>query len=140
MRTQPRFVTPDDFLNYTGKDLASMLNINDNISNTTNLFLMRIEDCLLARIDTESFRIVRWEDLTDFQTENLQKAIIYQTEYILRNSDLFTDSGYDLEKGEVMPYEKIQKIAICQVSRDLLQNCGLLNRVIKNRNRRSKFF
>lgn len=135
MRTEPRFVTPNDFFNYTGIDLVGKFKGQENESNKANIFLMQIEDTLLARIDNMSFRNVRWEDLSELQLENLQKAIIFQAEYILRNGDLFTDSGYDLERGEVMSFDKIQKISICRTSLDLLKNCGLLNHVIVNRRR-----
>jgi hypothetical protein len=135
MRTEPRFVTPSDFLNYTGKDLSHILKTNNNISNAPNLFLMMVEDTLLTRIDTMSFRTRRWEDLTGYQLESLQKAIIHQANYVLRNGDIFSDSGYDLERGEIIPYEKLQAIAVCSTSKDLLRNCGLLNQKLPNKNR-----
>lgn len=142
MRTEPRFVNPDDFFNYFGLNLNSALKIKDNTSNAANLFLMHIEDKLLERIDAESFRIYKWDrnDLSAYQLENLQKAILIQAEYIIRNSDIFSDSGYDLERGEVISYEKLQKIAICRTSIDLLKNCGLFNQVIRNRPRFMDFF
>ena len=96
---------------------------------------MDIEETLLARIDATSFRVTDWNNLTDFQLESLQKAVIKQAEYILRNSDLFTDSGYDLEKGEVISIDKLQRIVICRSSIDLLKNSGLFNQVISNKNR-----
>lgn len=135
LRTTPRFVTPSDFENYTGHNLSYLLKANENESNKANLFLMDIEECLLARIDATSFRVTQWDRLTGFQLESLQKAIIKQAEYILRNSDLFTDSGYDLEKGQLIPFEELQKIAICRTSIDYLKNCGLFNQVISNKNR-----
>jgi len=135
MRTQPQFVTPDDFFNYTGKDLNACLQINDNLSNAANLFLMQIEDRLLTRIDIMSFRTRRWDQLTPFQTESLQKAIIEEALYIIRNSDIFSDSGYDLERGEIISNEKLRGIEISRVARDYLVNSGLLNQVIQNRYR-----
>lgn len=135
LRTTPRFVTPSDFENYTGHNLNYLLKAAENESNKANLFLMDIEETLLARIDATSFRVTDWNNLTDFQLESLQKAIIKQAEYILRNSDLFTDSGYDLEKGEVISIDKLQRIVICRSSIDLLKNCGLFNQVISNKNR-----
>lgn len=135
LNTGPRFVKPSDFFNFTGKDLNYLLKSNENESNKANIFLKEIEDCLFARLDHDSFRTTDWNRLTSFQLESVQKAIIKQAEYILRNSDLFTDSGYDLEKGEIMPFDKIRNISICSTSRDLLFNCGLYSHVITNRNR-----
>lgn len=135
LSNEPRFVTPDDFQNYTGKSLDELLDKNANISNASNLFLLRVEDCLLSRLDNLSFRTVGYDDLSDFQLESLQKAIIYQAEYMIRNGDIFTDSGYDIERGEVIDFDKLQRVAICPTSVDLLKNCGLYNHVITNRRR-----
>ena len=139
LKTTPRFVAPSDFENYTGKNLNLLLKSNSNESNKANIFLKEIEDCLFARLDNDSFRTTDWNRLTDLQLESVQIAIIKQAEYILRNSDLFTDSGYDLEKGEVMNFDKIRNISVCSTSRDLLFNCGLYSHVISNRYRRTTF-
>ena len=139
LKTTPRFVTPSDFENYTGKNLNLLLKSNSNESNKANIFLKEIEDCLFARLDNDSFRTTDWNRITDLQLESVQIAIIKQAEYILRNSDLFTDSGYDLEKGEVMNFDKIRNISVCSTSRDLLFNCGLYSHVISNRYRRTTF-
>lgn len=139
MRTEPRFVKPSDFFNYTGKELNALLQVNGNISNVSNLFLMQIEDRLLARIDMMSFRTRTWDNLTDFQKENLQKAIITEAEYIIRNSDLFTDSGYDLERGEIISSSKLREIELCRPALDYLRSCGLLNQVIQNKYRWNRF-
>ena len=135
MRNKPRFVTASDFYNYTGKELNALLKVNNNSSNVANIFLMQVEDRLLARLDVISCRTTDWGNLTDYQMESLQKAIITQAEYILRNSDLFTDSGYDLEKGEVISFEKLQNITICKSAIDFLYGCGLYSHVMINRNR-----
>lgn len=142
IRAEAKFVTPDDYTNFFGQNLNAMLNVKDNTSNVANIFLMHVEDKMLARIDAISFRVNKWEveDLSEFQLESLQKAILYQAEYIIRNSDLFSDSGYDLEKGMVISVEDIQKITICRTSIDLLKNCGLFNQVITNRRRYPEFF
>ena len=135
MRTEPRFVKPNDFENRTGKSLTAYFGDQENAERLANLFLLDVEDTLLARIDKISFRTTLWCNLTPLQLENLQLAIIKQAEYILRNGDFFTDSGYDMGKGQIISFEEIQRISVCGASIDLLTNCGLLNRVIQNRNR-----
>lgn len=139
MRTTPRFVTPYDYDNYTGNNLNSMLNVDVNNENYANLFLMRVEDRLLTRIDVTSFRVHDYDHLTPFQKENLQRAIIEQADYILRNSDIFTDSGYDLEKGKVISSQELYNIEICRIAKDYLLECGLLNYNIQNRRRYNNF-
>ena len=139
MRTKPRFVTKDDFFNYTTIDLDDALNVKDKSSNLANLFLMRTEDRLINFIDAETYRIFSWDSLNARQKENLQKAIIEQAEYILRNSDLFTDSGYDPEKGIITDSSKLYEISICKTAINYLKNAGLYNKVIINRRRFTDF-
>lgn len=139
MRTEPRFVKANDYKNYTGKDLAEMLDVEDS-NNVAEKFILRIEDLLLTRIDNISFRTQNWDNLTDFQLECLQKAIIEQITYIVRNSDLFSDSGYDLDKGKVIDSDELYKIEICRASKDYLRRCGLLNLNIRNTIRYNNWF
>ena len=140
MRTEPRFVKEDDYNNYTGKNLQNILDPESEMQNACNLFLLRIENILMTKIDNMSFRTRSWDNLTALQKEKLQMAIIEQAEYILRNGDLFTDSGYDLEKGEVISAEKLRQIEICSISLEYLQSCGLINKNIKNRVRYNDMF
>ena len=130
--TAPKFVTPDDFFNYTGRSLDAILQPNENESNKSNLFLKNVEEDLMFRIDHLSFRVYKWDNLTEYQLSCLKRAIIKQAEYVLRNGDLMTDSGYDIEKGKVITRAEIEEIGLCVPATDALQSCGLLNRVIKN--------
>lgn len=135
LRTTAKFICPEDYFNYTGQDLRAILNPNNNISNQADIFLMNVEEYLMARIDKISFRLYDWDNLSEFQIHCLQIAIIKQAEYILRNSDIFTDSGYDPEKGVVISRQQLETIQICSASIDELVRCGLLNHVIRNRQR-----
>lgn len=137
IRTRPRFVTPSDFQNYTGKNLKAILK-SDGVNNFDNLFLMRVEDRLLVAIDKMSFRTYSFDNLTEFQKENLQKAIIEQAEYIIRNGDIYTDSGYDLEKIIANP-GFLESIEICRIAKSYLITSGLLNFNIQNRRRYTRF-
>lgn len=135
MRTEPRFVKPSDYFNYIGTDLKTELALKDNESNMDSLFLMQVEDALLARIDAVTFRVTYWGQLNDNQLEHLQKAIILQAQYLIRYGDMFSDTGYDADKGFIAPTEKIQNAAVCPAAKDQLLGCGLWNHVIKNRRR-----
>lgn len=135
MRTTPRFVKSSDYFNYTGIDLMEDLQINANESNKADIFLMQIEDFLIARIEATTFRKGNWNELDEYQLEYLRKAIIVQAQYIINNSNLFLDSGYDPEKGEIISKAKIDSIAICSVAVDFLKIAGLYNNVVFNRHR-----
>ena len=140
MRTESIFVKESDYNNYTGKNLKSILDPNSEIQNACNLFLLQIENRIMTKVDNMSFRIRSWDNLTALQKEKMQLAIIEQAEYTLRNGDLVTDSGYDLEKGEIISAEKLRQIEICSMSLEYLQSCGLLNKSIKNRVRYNDLF
>lgn len=140
MRTEPRFIKESDYNNYTGKNLKSILDPESEMQNASNLFLLRIENVLMTKCNNMSFRTRSWDNLTSFQKEKMQMAIIEQAEYMLRNGDLLTDSGYDLEKGEVISSEKLRQIEVCGIALEYLQECGLLNKTIKNRGRFNEFF
>lgn len=140
MRTEPIFVKESDYNNYTGRNLKNILDPNSEIQNACNLFLLQIENRIMAKIDNMSFRVRSWDNLTPLQKEKIQLAIIEQAEYTLRNGDLFTDSGYDVEKGEIISTEKLRKIEICSIALEYLQSCGLLNKNIKNRVRYNDLF
>lgn len=139
MRTTPRFVTKDDYFNYTNQDLDEALNIRDKSSNLANLLLLRTEDRLMSYIDAETYRVYSYDHLSERQLENFQKAIIEQVEYILRNSDLFTDSGYDPSEGQKIDWGKLYEIMICRTTINYLKNAGLYNKVIVNRRRFTDF-
>ena len=139
MRTTPRFVTKDDFFNYTNQDLDDMLQVRGKSSNLSNLFLLRVEDRLMSYVDAETYRLYAWDNLTDRQKELFQKAIIEQAEYILRNSDLFTDSGYDPDKGVIIDSQKLYNIMICRTAINYLKNAGLYNKIVINRLRFTDF-
>ena len=121
MRTTPLFVTPSDFENMTGINLQEFLKPNDNRSNAANLFLMNIEDSIASFISSNTYQLYAFDPNKLFprQVELVQRAIITQAEYVLRNSDISTDSGYDPSKGKYMDYSDLVKIEICNKKRKL---------------------
>lgn len=104
-------------------------------SNKANMFLMRVEDRLLAWLDANTFRNFRWEDLSGQRKDALQKAILVQAMYVFRNSDISMDSGYDPQRGVIAQRKDLQLVEICDSAFDILKSAGLYSRVIKNRKR-----
>lgn len=140
IRTSAKWVTLEDFKNYYGEDLSAICDFDGNVSNGANLFLMRVENRLITWIDANTFRIYPWDKLTDYQTECLQTAILMQANYIIRNSDLTYDSGYDPDRGEIMSMEKISSIEINRASIEELKKCGLYNHKVHSLPRFPRFF
>jgi hypothetical protein len=135
---EPQFITPDDFENYWGINLREKLKDNANSSNKANIFLKRVELRVMNWIDSNTFRVTSWENLTDFQLEHFRIALLEQSMYIYRNSDLALDSAYDPEKGFVAENGKLKAIEICEPCLRELKLAGLYNLNILNRNRYTK--
>lgn len=132
---KPRFITVDDFKNYFGKDLRSLMKNSDNPSREAELFLYRTEIRLINWIDSHTFRNIMYEELSDFQRDNFCLAILEQAMYFLKNGNLGIESGYDMEKGIIVSQEQIASIQIPQAVADYLHNAGLLNFNIINKHR-----
>lgn len=134
MEILPKFVNTSDFENYWGESLSTLKDDN-NTSNKDNIFLRRIEQRLMNWIDANTFRNTKWDELTDFQLENFQIAILEQAMYVFKNSDIALDSGYDPETGKVADRDFMTSIEICSPAINALKTAGLYNHAIDNRRR-----
>ncbi|MCR4661680.1 MAG: hypothetical protein K5765_06775 [Clostridia bacterium] len=132
---QPQFVTVDDFNNYWGMNLRNLLRSNDNESVQAEGFLARVEDRLMNWIDNNTFRRIKYTELSKLQYENWQKAILTQAMYMLKNGDLGIESGFDIENGIKVPRSDLVELEVCQAAIDYLSNAGLFNLNVKNRPR-----
>ena len=129
------YVVADDFKTYFGIDLAIELPDDDNPSNKVESFLQRIENRIVTYVNANYYRYIEQEypNFTDYQKQHFKYALLEQAYYVLRNSDISTDSGYDPEKGEIMNAERLNNIVIAPNCKQELMLCGLLSRKIKNR-------
>ena len=128
-----KYITADDFKLYYGMDLEAQYKDDDNSSNKVNAFLYRIETRLSAFLDANFHRNVEREfpEFTDYQKEHYKLALLEQAMYVLRNSDISTDSGYDPERGILADRNKLKTLAIAPNCKDHLMLCGLWCRKIK---------
>jgi hypothetical protein len=46
----------------------------------------------------------------EFQQNQFKKGCLIQLEYVLHNSDLFNDSGVDVDNGVIIPEETLRKV------------------------------
>ena len=138
INTEPMFVKPGDFFNYWGVDLSASLKTEDNISNKANIFLTRIERNLMSWIDANTFRNFSWSLLSEYQKENFQLAVLEQAMYVFRNGDISMDSGYDIESGQIISKDELNKIYICETAKNYLKMGGLFNTTIPNKYRYTK--
>lgn len=138
MKTEAQFITPSDFENYWGINLNRELK-GDNYSRKAELFLLQVEDQLLGWIEANTFRNIPWDNLTEYQTEQLQLALLYQAFYIFKNSNISLDSGYDPDNGMIISPDKLASIEVNRTALNFLKNAGLYNHVVTNHRRYTTF-
>lgn len=132
-----RYINADDFKAYFGIDLAIELKDDDNPSNKVDSLLLRTENRVIVFVNANYYRFIEkeFDNFTDYQKEHFKYALLEQVNYVIRNGDISSDSGYDPEKGEVMNIERLKNITLAPNCIQELQLCGLLSRKIKNKAR-----
>ena len=130
---QTKYITLDDFDTYFPE-----IKIRENLGSTENAlaFLTRIEDRIATFVDANFNRNIELEypNFSDYQKKHYKLALLEQAIYIFRNGEISVDSGYDIDKGEVMSRKKIVEISIAPNTKQNLVLCGVWNRNIR-RNR-----
>ena len=137
-----KYITADDFKEYFGVDLKSELEDDDNPSNKVNSFLLRIENRMSAFINANFFRLVdkEYPKFTDFQKYHYKLALLEQAYYVFQNGDISSDSGYDMEKGEIISNRNLESKIISLNSKNELILCGIWSSKIRGGYRDGFFF
>lgn len=132
-----KFVTADDFYQYWGIDLNSRLRDGDdtNDSSKADIFLGRLEKRVMSWIDKNSFRVVPWNNLSEFQLDMFKCALLEQAMYMWRNGDIDMDSGYDQSSGLVIDPNTKASLVMCEPAINFLITSGIMNQKITNRKR-----
>lgn len=131
------YVTPDDFKNVYGIDLRSVLKSDDNDSNQAERFIAMVTSHLKSWIDSNTFRRLSYDHLTEYQLGQWQRAILAQVFYTYKEGAkaLGLTSGIDDDRGTVVSYQDLAAAEVCQAALDYLSNAGLFNLVMKNKPR-----
>ena len=103
--------TKDDYLLMFGKDLnIELQNIPCDLEATqkAEMVISNVEDfCmtyLIANYDWYG------KFYNDYQKNQFKKGCLIQLEYVLHNSDLFNDSGVDVDNGVIISEEVLRKV------------------------------
>lgn len=133
----PLVVSPDDYKNMFGQDLAAALNCQENESDYPNIFLREVQEFLMEWCDVSGFRVIKFNELNPTQLEAFQRAILQQARYARINGSLALglESGVDGERGQIIPLEVIRAVEVSPRVVLLLKRSGLFNLKIKNRPR-----
>ena len=134
MNLLTKYITADEFKEYTGVDLAIELRDTSNPSDKVNAFLKRVEDRMEVFMNSRFFHNVSelYPKFSNFQKEHYKLALIEQAYYIFKNGDIYSDSGYDPEKGIVASKHALGELVIAPAARDHLRMTGLWSRHIGN--------
>lgn len=132
-----RYITVDDFKEFSGIDLEQRIKKDDNPSNTAQAFLDRVAYRLHTYIDANFYRRIdeEYPQFTDYQKEHHKRALLEQCLYVFKNGDISVDSGYDYERGEVAGQGAIVEKSIAPNAKQELMLCGLWCRKFKSRGR-----
>lgn len=132
-----KYITADDFKMYFGIDLDNQYRDDDNPSNKVNAFLYRVETRLATYLDSHFYRKIdkEYPKFSNYQKEHYKLALLEQAMYVLRNSDISNDSGYDPEKGVIASKNQLEERIICPNCKDHLMLCGLWCRKVQTRSR-----
>lgn len=132
MALQTRYITGDDFLQYTGIDLGAKLKGNADPSDKVYIFLNQIEVRMEAFMNANFFKNIRdyWPIWNDYRKQEYKYALLEQALYVFRNGDISIDSGYEPDEGIKLDPETRKKITIAPNAIDHLINTGLWTRLI----------
>lgn len=122
-----RYITKDEFKEYTGIDLDIELKDDDNPSNKANTFLFKVEIRLATFLDANFARLIddEYKEFSDYQKIHYKYALLEQALYVLKNHDISVDSGYDPENGKIISQRDLMSITISPNAKQHLMLCGM---------------
>jgi len=132
MTFMPQYINANDFFDLFGIDLSLELKDGDNAGNKVNSFLFRVESIVLAFIQVDLYRKVDLLELSAYQVGLLKLALLEQAQYMLRNGDVTTDSGYDPQQGIIVNRDYLKGITLSPMTIRHLTMAGLFSRKIQH--------
>ena len=127
MELQTRYITADEFLQYTGINLREELNDTSNGSDKVNAFLKRTEDRMEAFLNAKFFKNVSdlYPEFSEFQKKHYKLALLEQAYYVFKNGDISSDSGYNQETLEIANQRKLRALTVAPNAINHLRLTGL---------------
>lgn len=122
-----KYITADEFRDWTGIDLAKELKDTNNPSNKVDAFLRRVEVRMESYMNARFFKNISdlYPEFSNFQKDQYKLALLEQAFYVYHNGDIYADSGYDPDKGIIASKHALSEITIAPAAIDHLRMCGL---------------
>jgi hypothetical protein len=128
----PKYVTADDYFKLFGIELSFELKDNDNSGEKVSAFIFRVEKMVETFLEAELYRIFDFTNLTQKQKDHFQLAVLEQMHYLIRNSDISSDSGYEPQQGIIVNPALLKGITIAPNAVRHLTLAGLWTRKIQH--------
>ena len=130
-----KYITKEDFKEYTGIDLIEELAGDSNPSNKADSFLFRVEVRMETFVEVNTYKRLdtEYRKFTDYQKLHYKFALLEQALYIFKNSDISVDSGYDPNTGIIANKNTLKSISLAPNARNELILCGLFDRHIRSK-------
>lgn len=133
MAITTKYVTKDDFRNFSGIDLELELRDKDDTSNKVNIFIRGIENWIETYVQYHTGKSYDFLSLEAAQLEHFKKGILYQIEYVLRNGNISNDSGYNPEAGALVEPNFLNRIALSENAKMEFVLAGLWTRKLRSK-------
>lgn len=122
-------ITKDEFLEYSGINLdAEIPGLDDEtrkVERTIELWTKRV----YLEANRNSIRPIPTDDkLTEQQKQAIKDAICEYGMYYFRNGDLYRQSGFSEDKGQLINTKELEKIRFPKICLDILKQQGLIRR------------
>lgn len=129
MALKSKYITDEEFKEYSGIDLSIELRDDDNSSNKVDAFLYRTERRLNTYLNATYQQDIdrRFPTFTDHQKLCYKHALMEQIIYVLQNNEISEDSGYDQERGVVASRNTLKSLSLAPNAYNELYNAGLIN-------------
>lgn len=127
-------ITPQDVYNRLNIDLAAKIRVKDQANETTATehFIQRAQDYIFTFINARRYDFIAFdnltkEQLTDHAIKTLERALLYQIEYMTQNHDSGTLGGIMLTSSGVQTIDRTlrQEDKIAPNAEELLLISGL---------------
>ncbi len=125
------YITKEDVLNYTGINLDRIQD-DDNPSFKVQSLINRVEIRMVSYLSSMfgyDFE-TKYADLNDENKKWFKYALLEQVLYIMNNTDIMSDSGYDPEKGIIATQGQLHNISVSRTAKNMLIKSGLWDRDI----------
>jgi hypothetical protein len=128
-----KYVTKEDFKEFSGIDLELELRDKDDSGNKVVIFIKGIENWIETYIQFHTGKKYDFTQLTSEQLEHFKKGLLYQIEYVLRNGNISNDSGYNPEAGSLVEPNFLNRISLSENAKMEFVMAGLWTRKLRSK-------